>query len=112
MDVLSIHLEGFRSFKCNTNVEFTQGLNVIVGHNGAGKSNLLEALAAFLPQGDLAGETLSRRNLRHENCQLATVTVSGAFLALSSADRLALFTFLSLHAGQDFQRGRPVSDQR
>ena len=106
MHVLSIHLEGFRSFKCNTNVEFTQGLNVIVGHNGAGKSNLLEALAAFLPQGDLAGETLSRRNLRQENCQLATVTVSGAFLALSFG---ITFCFAP---GQDFQRGRPVSDER
>ena len=75
MHVLSVQLEGFRSFKCSAEVAFTPGLNVIVGQNGAGKSNLLEALASFLPLGDLAGETIPRKDLRHQECPVASVTV-------------------------------------
>lgn len=34
----------FRSFD-NINVEFHEGVNVLIGHNNSGKSNLLRALA-------------------------------------------------------------------
>lgn len=34
----------FKNFKTNT-IEFNEGLNVIIGHNNAGKSNLLRAMA-------------------------------------------------------------------
>jgi predicted ATPase len=37
-------LTNFKSFRETTPIEFTAGLNVIVGQNNAGKSSLLEAL--------------------------------------------------------------------
>ncbi len=44
MYISSIQINGFRGFKALT-VNFNDGVNVIIGHNNAGKSNLLKALA-------------------------------------------------------------------
>jgi putative ATP-dependent endonuclease of the OLD family len=47
MYIHSIRIEGFRNFT-NTEVEFKEGINVIIGHNNAGKSNLLKAVSLAL----------------------------------------------------------------
>ena len=44
MYISSIELLNFRSFK-NTKVDFQEGLNVLIGHNNSGKTNLLKALS-------------------------------------------------------------------
>ena len=41
----TLSLSGFKSFADRTRIEFDSGVNVIVGPNGTGKSNLLDALA-------------------------------------------------------------------
>jgi putative ATP-dependent endonuclease of the OLD family len=51
MYISKIKINNFRNFK-EKEVEFTEGVNVIVGHNNAGKTNLLKALALVL---DFAG---------------------------------------------------------
>jgi predicted ATP-dependent endonuclease of OLD family len=43
MYISSITIQGFRNFK-DSNIEFNDGLNIIIGHNSAGKTNLLKAL--------------------------------------------------------------------
>lgn len=42
--LLSLRLQGFKSFAARTTVEFGDGISAIVGPNGAGKSNLADAL--------------------------------------------------------------------
>ncbi|SER63288.1 Predicted ATP-dependent endonuclease of the OLD family, contains P-loop ATPase and TOPRIM domains [Gracilibacillus ureilyticus] len=44
MYISGIEIKNFRSFD-NINVEFHEGINVLIGHNNSGKSNLLRALA-------------------------------------------------------------------
>jgi len=44
MFISKIQIENFRSFEY-TEVEFHEGINVIIGHNNCGKSNLLTAMA-------------------------------------------------------------------
>ncbi|WP_434305393.1 ATP-dependent nuclease [Clostridium botulinum] len=44
MYISNITIENYRSFK-NISVDFHEGVNVLIGHNNAGKSNLLKALA-------------------------------------------------------------------
>src|SRR5690625_3516300 len=44
MYISSIELSNFRSFK-NRKVDFQEGLNVLIGHNNSGKTNLLQALS-------------------------------------------------------------------
>lgn len=43
MYISRIHITGFRNFR-DTSIDFNDGMNVIIGHNNAGKSNLLKAL--------------------------------------------------------------------
>ena len=47
MYISKIHIIGYRNFKDKT-VEFHEGINVIIGPNNAGKSNLLRALDLVL----------------------------------------------------------------
>lgn len=49
MYISSITIKGFRNFE-NTSITFQPGVNVVIGHNNAGKSNLLKALALILDQ--------------------------------------------------------------
>ncbi|MBD8027595.1 AAA family ATPase [Ureibacillus sp. Re31] len=44
MYISKIEIKNYKNFKANT-IEFNEGLNVIIGHNNAGKSNLLRAMA-------------------------------------------------------------------
>ncbi|WP_019007856.1 AAA family ATPase [Cohnella laeviribosi] len=48
MYISQISIQNFRNFKGNNVIEFTEGLNVIIGHNNSGKSNLLKALDLVL----------------------------------------------------------------
>lgn len=43
MYISNIHIKGFRNFR-DTSVDFNDGMNVIIGHNNSGKSNLIRAL--------------------------------------------------------------------
>lgn len=43
MYISHIKIKGFRNFK-ETDIEFNDGINVLIGHNNAGKTNLLKAL--------------------------------------------------------------------
>lgn len=47
MFINHIRIEGFRNFK-DSQIDFNEGVNVIIGHNNAGKTNLLRALSLIL----------------------------------------------------------------
>lgn len=44
MYISSIELNNYRNFRSNI-IEFNKGINVIIGSNNSGKSNLLRAMA-------------------------------------------------------------------
>lgn len=50
MYIAKIKIQGFRNFK-DTEIEFHEGTNVIIGPNNAGKSNLIHALRLVLDTG-------------------------------------------------------------
>ncbi|CRG93170.1 chromosome associated protein, putative [Plasmodium gallinaceum] len=48
MYIKQIRLKGFRTYKNETVIDFTKGINCIVGFNGSGKSNILLAIEFIL----------------------------------------------------------------
>jgi len=44
MKLIRLHLQGFKSFKDRTTIQFDEGITGIVGPNGCGKSNIVDAL--------------------------------------------------------------------
>ncbi|WP_275451678.1 AAA family ATPase [Clostridium novyi] len=44
MYISNIIIENYRSFK-NISVDFHEGVNILIGHNNVGKSNLLKAFS-------------------------------------------------------------------
>ncbi|HZL10659.1 MAG TPA: AAA family ATPase [Prolixibacteraceae bacterium] len=47
MYISKIEIENFRNFKCK-DITFNEGVNVIIGHNNAGKTNLIKALSLVI----------------------------------------------------------------
>jgi len=48
-----VNIEGFKSFSENTNMAFQPGISVIIGNNGVGKSNILDAIVWALGENEL-----------------------------------------------------------
>ncbi len=48
-----VHIEGFKSFSEKTEMGFEPGISVIIGNNGVGKSNILDAIVWALGENDL-----------------------------------------------------------
>src|ERR671933_463106 len=46
--LLAVELENLKSYGEPTTIELEAGVNALVGHNGAGKSTVLEAIGAAL----------------------------------------------------------------
>lgn len=76
MQIVSLRLENFKSYD-DALIEFTAGTNAIVGHNGAGKSSVLEAIGFALFDHTPPG--YSQADFVREGARSATVTI--AFLS-------------------------------
>lgn len=48
-----VNIEGFKSFSQETNMSFQPGISVIIGNNGVGKSNILDAIVWAMGDNDL-----------------------------------------------------------
>ena len=56
MRLLSLEIEGFKSFADKTVIDFRPGMTGIIGPNGSGKSNIIEAIRWVM--GEQSAKTL------------------------------------------------------
>lgn len=73
MQIRSLRLENFKSYT-DSLIEFTAGTNAIVGHNGAGKSSILEAIGFALF--DYTPPGYSQADFVREGARSATITIN------------------------------------
>ncbi len=73
MQIRSLQLEDFKSY-ANTTLEFSPGTNAIVGHNGAGKSSIVEAIGFALFDSQPNG--FNQSSFVKEGAKTATITVT------------------------------------
>ena len=62
MKLIRLHLQGFKSFKDKTTIHFDEGITGIVGPNGCGKSNIVDAL--FWVMGAQSAKHLRGTNMK------------------------------------------------
>ena len=55
-----LEIKGFKSFADNTELQLNPGLNIVVGPNGCGKSNIVDAIRWVLRSEDHTSELQSR----------------------------------------------------
>ena len=53
MHLEDVNIEGFKSFSEPTDMSFQPGIGVIIGNNGVGKSNILDAIVWTLGEDSL-----------------------------------------------------------
>jgi exonuclease SbcC len=71
MHILSVELENVKSYD-NATIHFAEGVNAIVGHNGAGKSTILEAIGFTL----FDAIEYKQSDFVREGAKTATITVN------------------------------------
>ncbi|HMF34258.1 MAG TPA: chromosome segregation protein SMC [Candidatus Lokiarchaeia archaeon] len=64
--VKSMTCQGFKSFKYRTKIRFDRGFTAIVGANGSGKSNVIDAFIFVL--GELSSKTMRAKNMADLIC--------------------------------------------
>ena len=73
MWIEAVRLEGFKSFREKTEIQFQSGHNLVIGHNGAGKSNLLHAVSSIIDVPSVSRE--DRLHLISRNSTQARIQV-------------------------------------
>ena len=95
MRLRRIEIQGFKSFREKVSVELSDGMTAIVGPNGCGKSNIVDALKWAM--GDMSAKSLRGKNLsdmifagseHHKAMGMAEVTLTFANPLHEDEDRL------------------------
>src|SRR5829696_4440061 len=103
--LLSVRLQGFKSFVDRTHVEFGPGISAIVGPNGSGKSNLADALRwALGEQGRALRSRKAEDVIWAGSERRASQGMADVTLVLDNADGLLPVDFQVLELGRRLYR--------
>lgn len=106
MKLVSIELQGFKSFAEKTKIHFTEGITAIIGPNGSGKSNVIEAIrwvmgetSAKSMRGDKMTDVIFSGTAHRKAVNIAHVT-----LTLDNTDRFLPEDADQLEVGRRLKR--------
>ena len=103
--LLSVRLQGFKSFADRTHVAFGPGISAVVGPNGSGKSNLADALRwALGEQGRALRSRKSEDVIWAGSEGRAAVGMADVQLTLDNADALLPVEFGTVELGRRLYR--------
>src|SRR5215218_10724511 len=103
--LLSVRLQGFKSFADRTHVEFGPGISAVVGPNGSGKSNLADALRwALGEQGRALRSRKAEDVIWAGSDKRAAQGMADVTLVLDNADGLLPVDFAVIELGRRLYR--------
>src|SRR5215213_7338257 len=103
--LLSLRIQGFKSFAARTHVEFGPGISAVVGPNGSGKSNLADALRWTLgEQGRALRSRKSEDVIFAGSEKRSALGMADVTLVLDNADGLLPVDFSVLELGRRLYR--------
>ncbi len=96
-----LEIEGFKSFGNHFEIEFAEGLNVLVGENGVGKSAVVDAIRLILHEDEYGRSGIDDTDF---NCQFEknaqrceSIDISVHFEKLSHEEQVAFLPWTDLH---------------
>lgn len=101
-----LELKGFKSFAENTEIQFQPGLNIVVGPNGCGKSNIVDAIRWVLGESNV-------RNLRGQRGEDVIFTgtdkkrplgLASVSMTIDNEDRVLSTDFAEVTVNRRFYR--------
>lgn len=95
---LSIH--NFRIFSNQTEIEFSKGLNLLVGENGCGKSATIDAIRALLNESDFSRKGISEEDFYVDysnpiSTSTDCIEIVGTFSNLNEDQKIEYLTWLT-----------------
>ena len=103
--LLSLRIQGFKSFAARTHVEFGPGISAVVGPNGSGKSNLADALRwVFGEQGRALRSRRAEDVIFAGSERRSALGMAEATLALDNEDGLLPIDYRVLELGRRLYR--------
>ena len=94
MYLRQLEIEGFKSFGRRFTVEFHEGLNVLVGENGAGKTGVINALRQLFQDSESGKRSINERDF-HKSFEIDAVPASSFAITATFGD-LSVFEKIAL----------------
>ena len=94
MYLRKLEIEGFKSFGKRFTVEFHEGLNVLVGENGAGKTGVINALRQLFQDSESGKRSINERDF-HKSFELNSLPASSFAITATFGD-LSVFEKVAL----------------
>lgn len=98
MFLKTLSISGYKNFGTNFDITFSQGLNVLVGENGVGKSSIIDAIRLLLYEDEYGrsgtSETDFHRPFTKDGQALDTIKIVAEFDELSETETIAYLNWI------------------
>ncbi len=98
MHIKALTIEGYRHFGAPFTVPLRNGLNVLLGENGCGKTSVIDALRELLAEDEYGRSALSRTDFHcrfeKDAKPVATITIQAVFGGLTEAEAVVFLPWV------------------